>query len=66
MNFRTWCVDVAIAYAAGILLGAPMGLAAFWLTGSDRALGGIILLTMVGLLIGRRAWRRGLRPSRPG
>ncbi|MBA2602513.1 MAG: hypothetical protein H0U94_02905 [Acidobacteria bacterium] len=65
MKFRTWCVDLAIAYGAGILVGAPVGLAAFRLTGSDEALSGTIVLSMIGLLLGRRVWRRRPEPSPP-
>ena len=66
MEFRTWCVDMAIAYAGGIVLGAPLGLVALWTTGNDAALGSVILLAMIGLLFGRRAWRHREPPDRTG
>jgi len=59
-------VDLAIAYGAGILVGAPVGLAAFRLTGSDEALSGTIVLAMIGLLLGRRVSRQRPEASPPG
>jgi hypothetical protein len=34
-TIRAWCVDLALAYVIGLMIGAPAGLAATWITRSE-------------------------------
>jgi hypothetical protein len=53
-----WVQDVVFAYVAGIVAGAPFGLAAFWLTSRPEALTAALACAMTGLLLARRVRRR--------
>lgn len=46
-----WARDIAIAYAAGLAVGAPFALIAVWLTGRERASTVCFLLAMTGVLV---------------
>jgi membrane protein YdbS with pleckstrin-like domain len=60
-TLRTWCLDVALAYVVGLMIGAPAGLAATWITRSKLALTAVIVLAMVVALVARRTRRRSYR-----
>jgi hypothetical protein len=49
-----WARDLALAYAGGLVLGAPFALTAVWLTGHDRVATACLLATMAGLLTALR------------
>jgi len=53
-----WLHDLVFAYVAGILAGAPVGLAAFWLTARPEALTAALACAMTALLLARRVRRR--------
>jgi hypothetical protein len=55
-----WIRDVLLAYAGGLVLGAPFALLAVWLTGRDSAATFGLLMTMAVLFVVRR--RRNARP----
>jgi hypothetical protein len=57
-TFRAWCVDLALAYVIGLLIGAPAGLAAIWITRSELALTAVIVVAMVVAFVVRRVRRR--------
>jgi len=54
---RAWCTDIALAYVIGLMIGAPAGLAATWLTRSELALTAVIVVAM-GVALGVRRARR--------
>jgi hypothetical protein len=41
-----WARDLALAYAGGLVLGAPFALTAVWLTGYERIATACLLLAM--------------------
>ena len=49
-----WFRDLALAYAGGLVLGAPIALVATWWSGLERLSTVCLLLTMVAVLIGAR------------
>jgi hypothetical protein len=53
-----WIQDVVFAYVTGIVAGAPLGLAAFWLTAQPESLTAAIACAMAGMLVARRTRRR--------
>lgn len=53
-----WIQDIVFAYVAGIVAGAPVGLAAFWLTSRPEALTAALAGAMGGVLLARRVKRR--------
>jgi uncharacterized membrane protein YfcA len=57
-TLRTWCLDVALAYLVGLMIGAPAGLFASWATQRELALTVVIVLAMIAVLAVRRAQRR--------
>jgi hypothetical protein len=48
-RFLAWIRDVLLAYAGGLVLGAPFALLAVWLTGRDSAATVSLLMAMAGL-----------------
>lgn len=60
----SWSRDVAIAYAGGLVLGAPLALGAVWLTGRDGAATASLLAAMGLLLLALRR-REAPVESRP-
>jgi hypothetical protein len=57
-TIRAWCVDLALAYVIGLMIGAPAGLAATWITRSKLALTAVIVVAMVAAFVVRRVRRR--------
>jgi hypothetical protein len=57
-TFRAWCVDLALAYVIGLMIGAPAGLAAIWITRNELALTAVIVVAMAVALAVRRARRK--------
>jgi hypothetical protein len=57
-TIRAWCVDIALAYAVGLMIGAPAGLAATWITRSELALTAVIVVAMAVAFVVRRSRRR--------
>lgn len=57
-----WCVDLALAYLGGLMIGAPAGLVATWLTHKSLALTVVIVVAMVGVLVARRVRRNASVP----
>ncbi|WP_396627195.1 hypothetical protein [Luteitalea sp.] len=53
----SWCRDVLIAYAGGLVLGAPVALVAVWLTGRNDAATVSLLAAMAALLVALRRRR---------
>ena len=49
-----WARDLALAYAGGLVLGAPFALTGAWLTGHDRVATACLLLFMAALLAALR------------
>ena len=49
-----WIRELAIAYAAGLVVGAPMAMAVVWLTGRRTLVTPVIVVGMVGVLVWRR------------
>ena len=59
-----WIRDVLLAYAGGLVLGAPFALCAVWLTGHDSAATFSLLMAMAVLFVGlRRRDGRRLAPA---
>jgi hypothetical protein len=52
--------DAAIAYAGGLVVGAPPAVASVWITGHDRLVPPLLLLGMAGVWLAKR--RRAARP----
>ena len=55
--FFPWVRDIALAYAGGLIIGAPVALAAVWITGNDRLVTACLLIAMTCVLV---ALRRGV------
>ncbi|HTV01984.1 MAG TPA: hypothetical protein VMF13_15660 [Luteitalea sp.] len=49
-----WIRDLAIAYAAGLVVGAPLATAVVWGTGRRSLVTPIIVISMVAMLYWRR------------
>ena len=49
-----WTRDVALAYAGGLVLGAPFALTAVWLTGLERIATVCLLLAMALVFLALR------------
>ena len=60
---RNWVQDMAFSYVAGLIAGAPIGLAGFWITARPESLTAAIATTMAAVLVARRTRRR--RPPTP-
>ena len=57
----TWARDLALAYAGGLVLGAPLAVLGVSVTGIERVSTICLLLAMSGLFVALR--RRSLRES---
>lgn len=49
-----WTRDLALAYAGGLVLGAPVAVTAAWLTGIERVATACLLLAMALLFLALR------------
>ena len=49
-----WSRDLALAYAGGLVLGAPLALAAVWITGAEVAATVALVLSMAGVFVALR------------
>jgi hypothetical protein len=49
-----WARDLALAYAGGLVLGAPVAVTAAWLTGVERVATACLLLAMALLFVALR------------
>ena len=58
-----WTRDLALAYAGGLVLGAPVALTAFWLTGIERVVTVCLLVAMALVFVALR--RRDARTTSP-
>lgn len=61
-----WTRDLALAYAGGLVLGAPFALTAVWLTGYERVATVCLLLAMAGLFVALRRRTREAAGRPPG
>ncbi len=57
-SVRAWVRDIAIAYAGGLVLGAPLALLAVWATGVQRLAPVAMLLAMCVVLHALRRTRQ--------
>ncbi|BCS33964.1 hypothetical protein TBR22_A31920 [Luteitalea sp. TBR-22] len=60
----SWIRDVLIAYAGGLVLGAPLALLGVWVTGRESTATVSLLTAMGVLLVGLRR-RRSSLPTAP-
>lgn len=49
-----WSRDLALAYAGGLVIGAPLALAAVWATGTEVAATVALVLSMAGVFVALR------------
>jgi hypothetical protein len=52
--FFPWLRDIALAYAGGLIVGAPVALVAVWITGNDRLVTVCLLIAMTAILVALR------------
>ncbi len=64
-SVRAWVRDIAIAYAGGLVLGAPLALLAVWATGVQRLAPPAMLLAMCAVLHALRRTRRASPVTAP-
>ena len=50
-RFGSWCVDLAVAYAGGLVLGSPFALVSVRLTGIDLAATLCMVVAMAALFV---------------
>jgi hypothetical protein len=65
-SLLSWARDISLAYAGGLVLGAPVAVGAVWVSGIDR-LATLALLAAMGVVLValRRASRRVQIPAAP-